>query len=39
MGETCTRCWTLDWEIAEVPLPFEEIKDTKRETGKKILRE
>ena len=23
MGKTCTRCWTLGWGSAEVPLPYE----------------
>ena len=31
MGKTYTKCWTLGWGIAEVSLPLEKIKDTKRE--------
>ena len=39
MGKTYTRFWTLYWGIAEVSLPLEEIEDTKRETGRKMLGE
>ena len=31
MRKTYTRCLTLGWGFAEISLPLEEIKDTKRE--------
>ena len=39
MGKTYARCWRLGWEVVEVSLPLEEIEDTKREIGRKMLGE